>query len=109
VWFEAWRTLRLAWRLLRDHRVSPFIKLLIPGLALVYVLFPIDVAPDLLPLLGQLDDLAILILAARLLIELSPPAVVAEHEFDLHESASRQPTESSPDEVVEADYRIIDE
>ncbi len=109
IWFEAWRTLRLAWRLLRDHRVSPFIKLLIPGLALVYALFPIDIAPDLLPLLGQLDDLAILILAARLLIELSPPAVVAEHEFDLYESSGRQAGESSPGEVVDASYRVIEE
>mgnify|MGYP001033642043 CR=1 FL=1 len=108
-WSTIWHTLRLAWRLLRDHRVSPFVKLLAPGLALIYLLLPVDVAPDLFPALGQLDDLAILFLAARLLIELSPPGIVAEYEADL---AGRDHTPSNsppPEEVVETTYRVIDE
>ncbi len=108
-WLTAWRTLRLAWRLLRDRRVPPFVKLLAPGLALVYLLLPVDVAPDLFPLLGQLDDLAMLLIAARLLVELSPRNVVAEHEADL--SGAGSPPFGSPpsEEVVETTYRVIDE
>ncbi len=109
IWSAAWHTLRLAWRLLRDRRVSPFAKLLAPGLALAYLLFPIDVAPDLFPLLGQLDDLAILLIAARLLVELSPPSVVAEYEADLYGSGQAQSGSPPPGEVVETTYRVIDE
>ncbi|HEY65026.1 MAG TPA: DUF1232 domain-containing protein [Caldilineae bacterium] len=108
IWSEMWRTLRLAWRLLGDPRVPLLVKILIPGLALFYTLLPIDVAPDLIPLLGQLDDLAALIIAARLLIEMSPPSVVAEHEFDLFESSSRRSQEPPSEDVIEADYRILE-
>ncbi|NOZ29369.1 MAG: DUF1232 domain-containing protein [Chloroflexi bacterium] len=108
VWAEMWRTLRLAWRLLRDPRVSPFVKILVPGLAFIYVLLPVDISPDLVPLLGQIDDLAALILAARLLVEMSPPAVVAEHEAEMMGLISRQSSEPPPDDVVDADYRILD-
>ncbi len=105
---EAWHTLRLAWRLLGDRRVPWFLKLLIPGLALVYMLLPIDVAPDLLPLLGQLDDLAVIFLAAYFLITMSPPAVVEEHEADLRRPAD--PSErSAPSEYIDAEYRLIEE
>ncbi len=109
LWTEAWHTLRLAWRLFRDPRVSLPLKFLVPGLAFLYVLFPIDVAPDLLPILGQLDDLAILILAARLLIELSPPAVVAEHELDLGASTGSRSADSAPGDFIDARYRIVEE
>lgn len=106
---EAWRTLRLAWRLLRDERVPAAIKALIPVLGLLYLLLPIDIAPDLMPVLGQLDDLAILLLLARLLIELSPPAVVADHEADLSNRHADM-VDPSPDNVVDARrYRVMDE
>lgn len=108
-WPAVWRTLRLAWRLLGDRRVPPYVKLLAPGLALVYLLLPVDVAPDLFPLLGQLDDLAILLIAARLLIELSPLDVVAEHEADLSGSGGAPSSPPSSGEVVETSYRVIDE
>ncbi|MCS7221866.1 MAG: YkvA family protein [Anaerolineae bacterium] len=104
-----WRTLRLAWRLLRDHRVSPLVKLLAPGLVLFYLLLPVDVAPDLFPLLGQLDDLAMLLIAARLLVGLSPSEVVAEHEADLFGSDYARSSPPPPGEVVETTYRVMDE
>lgn len=107
-WSELWYSLRMAWRLLRDPRVSPWIKVLIPALAVGYLLLPVDVAPDFLPLLGQLDDLAVLALVARLLIELSPAAVVSEHERDLRKSAASAEA-PSPSDVVDASYRVIDD
>ncbi|MCD6289893.1 MAG: DUF1232 domain-containing protein [Anaerolineae bacterium] len=107
-WAELWRTLRLAWRLLGDRRVSPFLKVLVPGLAVVYLLFPIDVVPDGLPGLGQLDDLAILILAARLLVEMSPPSVVAQYESELRGKTGSQTDMTSPEDVMDAEYRVIE-
>ena len=69
---EILRNAQLAWHLLTDRRVSLLPKLIIPGLMLGYLIFPVDLLPDFVPVLGQLDDLAILALGIKLFIELSP-------------------------------------
>jgi uncharacterized membrane protein YkvA (DUF1232 family) len=72
------RQARLAWRLFWDRRVPLWTKV-IPPVALAYVLFPFDIIPDVALGLGQLDDAAVLLLGAKLFIELAPPDVVREH------------------------------
>lgn len=73
--------LRLYWRLFKDPRVGWIPRIvLLAGLA--YVLIPIDFLPDILaPLagLGLIDDVVVLILAAKAFIHLSPRSVVEEH------------------------------
>jgi len=64
--------IKLIYRLLGDRRVSPALKV-IPYAALVYFIFPLDLA------LGPLDDAAVLGLASYLFVELCPAAVVQEH------------------------------
>jgi uncharacterized membrane protein YkvA (DUF1232 family) len=86
--------LRLAWRLLLDERVPVFVKA-IPILAILYALWPIDLIPDLFPALGQLDDIAILLLALNWFIQASPSDVV---------EAIRQ----GEDEAVSARYTYVD-
>jgi uncharacterized membrane protein YkvA (DUF1232 family) len=104
------RQSRLVWRLWRDGRVPGWIKL-IPFAGLVYLLSPIDLIPDLmLPGLGQLDDLAIVLLAVKMFVDLSPPGIVREH---LEEMLGRQGGSSGPDArtsepYIDAPYRIID-
>jgi uncharacterized membrane protein YkvA (DUF1232 family) len=77
--------LRLSWRLLRDHRVANWIKLLLPVIAAIYLISPIDLVPDMILGIGQIDDLGVigfsLLLMTRLLPKLSPSWIVAEH-FD---------------------------
>jgi len=73
------RRVRLIWHLLRDERVPILVKA-IPVVALAYVLFPIDFLPDFLVPLGQLDDIAALMLGFNLFLELAPPEIVREHE-----------------------------
>jgi len=70
--------LRLFWRLLRDSRVSIRPKILLLALA-AYVLIPIDLVPDFLPVLGQIDDLALIYLGLQAFIRLCPQPVVREH------------------------------
>jgi len=72
------RQAQLAWRLLWDQRVPLWTKF-IPPLAMAYVLFPIDLIPDVALGLGQLDDVAVLLIGVKLFIELAPPDVVHEH------------------------------
>jgi uncharacterized membrane protein YkvA (DUF1232 family) len=69
---------KLYWRLFTDRRVPLHAKAILVGAAL-YVLDPIDFLPDLLfPFFGMLDDLAVVLLAARWFISLCPPDVVQE-------------------------------
>ena len=50
--------IRLVWALLRDGRVPAQQKLILVGIG-AYVVLPIDLIPDFVPVLGQLDDLAV--------------------------------------------------
>jgi uncharacterized membrane protein YkvA (DUF1232 family) len=102
------RNLRLAWRLLLDSRVPTLTKLIIPGLMALYILSPIDIIPDWFVGLGQLDDLAVLVLGVKLFIELSPHDVVQEHLRRLAGSGSAGPSGPSAEgEVVDGEYRVI--
>lgn len=69
---------RLYWRLFRDPRVSLLAKGVLIAAA-AYLALPVDLVPDLVPVLGQLDDIAVLIGACKLFIQLCPSAVVEEH------------------------------
>jgi uncharacterized membrane protein YkvA (DUF1232 family) len=70
--------LKLFWRLLRDRRVSLRPKILLLSV-LAYVLIPIDLVPDFIPGLGQIDDLAMIFLGLRAFIRLCPQPVLREH------------------------------
>jgi uncharacterized membrane protein YkvA (DUF1232 family) len=62
----------------KDPRVPWHVRLL--GLAVVGYLFsPIDLIPDFIPVLGQLDDLVIVPLGLVCIVKLIPPKVLAEH------------------------------
>jgi len=70
--------LKLFSRLVRDPRVSfsPKIVLLF---TLAYLVAPVDLLPDFIIGLGQIDDLMILYLGCRLFLKLCPKEVVQEH------------------------------
>jgi uncharacterized membrane protein YkvA (DUF1232 family) len=72
--------LKLIFRLMGDSRVNIFAKL-IPLGALIYLVSPIDAIS--IPVIGALDDAAILWLGSYVFTELCPPAVVAEHVKEL--------------------------
>lgn len=69
---------RLYWRLVLDRRVSIWPKAMLIA-SLVYVLSPIDLIPDLSPVIGQVDDLVLLLASCRLFIRLCPREVVLGH------------------------------
>ena len=64
--------------LMSDPRVPSGSKLLI-GVALVWVLSPIDLVPEFIPLLGPLDDVIVVGLVLRHLIKRAGVEVVQEH------------------------------
>lgn len=77
-----WENIILAWRLYRDPRVSVWLKRLPVVLALVYLVVPFDLIPDVLIGAGQVDDLGmmgLMALALTWLPKFAPADVVAEH------------------------------
>jgi len=62
----------------RDPRVPWYAKVVAAGVA-VYALSPIDLIPDVIPILGYLDDLIIVPLGIWLAIHLIPPSLLEEH------------------------------
>jgi uncharacterized membrane protein YkvA (DUF1232 family) len=70
---------RLCWRLWRDRRVPKHLKAMIV-VTLLYVLSPVDLIPGfLVPVIGQLDDVTLVLLASYLFVRWSPQEVVHEH------------------------------
>lgn len=70
--------LKLIWRLILDRRVALWVKG-IPLAALLYILSPLDLIPDMIIGLGQLDDLGILLGSLRLFKSMVPEAIIHEH------------------------------
>ncbi|HXF60099.1 MAG TPA: hypothetical protein VNK95_00700 [Caldilineaceae bacterium] len=66
-WSNLLRDLAATWRLLLDPKVPGMLKLMLPLLALLYWVWPLDLIPGL-----PLDDLALVLLAARLFVALAP-------------------------------------
>lgn len=68
---------RRLWRALK-HPASPaWLKWAVAGLAL-YLLSPVDLLPDVVPVLGLVDDLVLIPLAIRALLSRLPAKVRAD-------------------------------
>ena len=61
----------------RDPR-TPWTARILAACVLAYALSPIDLIPDFIPVLGQLDDLLLVPLGLWLCLKLIPPEVMAE-------------------------------
>lgn len=81
-WRHAVDDIRLSYELIMDPRVPVQAKA-VPGLATVYLLSPLDLIPGWIPVLGQLDDLAVMMLAVQAFKRMVPPELLAEHQARL--------------------------
>jgi uncharacterized membrane protein YkvA (DUF1232 family) len=70
--------LKLAWALGRDPRVPRGDKVWLLGAGL-YNLSPLDPIPGIIPVVGQLDDYAIFLLALRRTLSACPQELAREH------------------------------
>lgn len=92
----------LAWRLFLDDRVSPAVKT-IPIMGFLYLLWPIDLLPDLFPALGQLDDIAVILLALNWFIQVCPSDIVEEIR-----QGGRTGRSNADDDAISARYTVIE-
>lgn len=104
-----WQQLRLVQKLFLDPEVPIYLKAL-PIAAVVYLLFPFDFIPDVIPGLGQLDDITILILGAKMFIEMAPQQVVARHLQSMRTQGDNTPVvdERPVDEFYSSDPDVIE-
>ena len=112
---EIIKNIKLIWRLLNDRRVSPWLKMIMPA-TLLYLLFPIDIVPDIVPGLGQLDDIAVILLGLKFFVEMCPEEIVRQHLDELASVASPwrvveedDTPEAEPSRYIEAPYQVVDE
>lgn len=92
---------RLASRLLRDPAVPLYLKS-VPVLAALYVVSPLDVIPDFIPGLGQLDDLGLALLALTTFVRFCPERAVAFHREAI---AEKRPFAPMMPDVIDAEWR----
>ena len=99
------KRLKLIARLMGDRRVNLFLKSL-PLASVAYLIFPFDLAPGVaFPIIGALDDAAILWIGSTLFVELCPPNLVKEHMKELESNLD----DSSSGEVVDAEATDMDD
>ena len=102
MWKDAVLRVKLILRLMGDKRVSPWLKIL-PLAGIVYIVSPLD--DIVLPILGPLDDIALLWLTNHFFIELCPPDVVREHvkalvsNTDIIEEEQQKAAANAPDVI----------
>jgi hypothetical protein len=92
---------KLVFRLMKDKRINPFLKIL-PFAGVVYL-----IVPDLL--VGPIDDAALLLGGSYLFLELCPQKIIDEHLQQLRLDSSKDQTDDRKDEnVIDAEFRDID-
>lgn len=69
---------RLLYGLLRDRRVATIDKVLV-GAAIAYIVAPVDLIPDWIPFLGEVDDVFLLVTALQRLISNAGRSVVVQY------------------------------
>lgn len=102
-WGEVWQQIRLVFYLIKDREVPIYLKAL-PLLGVVYMLFPIDIITDFVPVLGQLDDLTLLLIGAKVFIEMSPPQVVARYMEQMKAAHTATIIEGEVSDAADATY-----
>ena len=73
------------WKLLR-HPQTPRSAKIVAAVVVAYAVSPVDLIPDFIPVLGQLDDLVLVPLGIALAVKLTPPEVWQQC---LHEAEHR--------------------
>ena len=69
---------KLMYRLVKDPRVSTADKAIL-GAAIAYIFSPLDLIPDFIPFLGQVDDAYVVAIALQRLLNSAGADIIKEH------------------------------
>ena len=87
------KQLQLIFRLMKDERVHPLVKVL-PFLSLIYLVYP-----DLVP--GPFDDAVVIALFLQFFLTLVPDEIIEEHKFELE---LQKKNTSAGDNIIEGEF-----
>ena len=114
-WTNLLRDLAATWRLLQDPSVPLLLRTVLPLLALVYWVWPLDLMP-----LVPFDDIAVVLLVARIFVALAPRdsvnrafnggAPYRDRAGKDNQSNNSRPSPSHPEdgETIETTWRVVD-
>jgi uncharacterized membrane protein YkvA (DUF1232 family) len=106
-WREILHQARLVFHLMRDPEVPVYLKAL-PFLGVLYLILPIDLLPDVVLGLGQLDDLTVLLIGSKIFIELAPPHIVAKHRRAIRAGDGIYDLDDVDEAIViEGDHEVV--
>jgi uncharacterized membrane protein YkvA (DUF1232 family) len=74
LWWKFKKEIMMVWAMLRNP-AAPGISKLVALLAAAYIISPVDLVPDVIPILGWLDDGVISILLFKLAFKLLPKEI----------------------------------
>jgi uncharacterized membrane protein YkvA (DUF1232 family) len=83
------KTLAIWWKALLSPRTPPSAKVLV-ALGLIYGVSPLDLIPDLIPLLGQTDDIGVLIIVLLFFLRATRSVRADLHKRDAIETTARR-------------------
>jgi uncharacterized membrane protein YkvA (DUF1232 family) len=98
------RDVGVAWRLFWDPSVPSLLKLLLPVLALLYWISPLDLIPGM-----PFDDIAILLLAARMFVSLAPKDSVNKAYHGKPNASASEPNSRDDSDVIDTTWRVLDD
>jgi len=87
------KQLQLIFRLMKDERVHPLVKVL-PFLSLIYLVYP-----DLVP--GPFDDAVVITLFLQFFLTLVPDELIEEHKFELE---LQKKNSNAGDNIIEGEF-----
>lgn len=114
-WRELWQQIRLVFRLMADPEVPLYLKIL-PFVTVVYLLIPVDLLPDVAPVLGQIDDVAFLLAGSKIFLELAPAHIVARHMREIREqdgyltgetAVANEPDPLADAIIIDSEHEIV--
>jgi uncharacterized membrane protein YkvA (DUF1232 family) len=113
VFLGSFDRMRLSWRLLRDERVAAWMKWLVPIIAAIYLVAPIDLVPDLILGFGQIDDLSVVGIAifamTKILPKIAPRPIVEEHLADMFGQHSDRHRRGERSDVIDTSFEVVRE
>ena len=105
VWGWIVEQIRLSWALLLDNRVPILLKI-IPIAAVAYCFSPISLILWAIPVLGQLDDIAVLAIGILLFNEFAPREVAAEHLVRFRQVMMDKPPDDEKVTVIDIQPKV---
>jgi hypothetical protein len=110
------RDIAITWQLMWDSQVSLLLKFCLPIFALFYWIWPVDL------LVGMpFDDIAVLILASRLFVQLAPPESVERALIRMGRLQPYTPSDQPDEEIwdiwddetdantISGEWRVVDD